>query len=177
MHRFLRRRYQYLVELKAINTSEKEKVVQPSKLPKQAKNTKGFSRKEASPAKVPPIPKPRNNYIAKGVVPLHGTSPASQHHMEMLLHGRKEATQHSLTLISDLDHKVRTNIKKKSSTRKKTPALDLNQKGRVLANDTAALRNGIVDIDLNQDNSANWKEVSLPSRAPIFDLNEISVGI
>lgn len=122
---------------------------------------------------LPPIPKAKpkkKQYIGEEGA-LHGTSPVSQRYMKML-HGGKEATQHSLT--SELNHKGRIDTRKKTLMRNTTPVLDLNQKERKHASETA-LRNTFVAFDLNQDNSPSRKEASLPSRAPIFDLNEISV--
>ncbi|KAL0345839.1 UNVERIFIED_CONTAM: hypothetical protein Sradi_4415200 [Sesamum radiatum] len=57
-----------------------------------------------------------------------------------------------------------------------TPVLDLNQKERMHGANETALKNTIVGFDLNWDNSLCPKEASLPSRAPVFDLNEISTG-
>ncbi|KAI3446730.1 hypothetical protein Pfo_003395 [Paulownia fortunei] len=174
--RFLRRRYEYFVKTKTGNSSEKKKLVQPPNLLKQTKHTMEFSRKEASQRRLPAIPEPKpkkKHYIGKEVAP-HIASPVRQLRRK-ILNGGKEATQHSLTLISDLNHKGRIDIRKKTLSRNPTPVLDLNQKERTHANDTA-LRITNVAFDLNQDNSPSGKEMSLPGRAPIFDLNEISTG-
>ncbi|KAH6828833.1 hypothetical protein C2S53_013671 [Perilla frutescens var. hirtella] len=173
--RFLRKRFGYFLKPKAMSSLQKEKLVQPPNLPKQTKHAKEFSRKEASRRLIPPIPEVRpkkKQYISKQVA-LRGKSPVSQPHRKMLDSG-KESMQQSFTWLSDLSHKVKVDTRKYNLMRNTAPILDLNKKERMHAHDTT-LRYTSVAFDLNQDDSSSGK-VSLPSRAPIFDLNEISTG-
>lgn len=144
------------MKTKTLNLSHKEKLVQP---PRQAKHGKEFSRREANLRMLPPIPEVRpkkKQYISKEVG-LRGASPVSQHHRKML---------DGLTTGFDLNHRGRVD----NST--PAPVLDLNKKERM----HATPRNTCVAFDLNQGDGYSGKESSMPSRAPIFDLNEISVG-
>lgn len=157
-----------------MSSSQKEKLVQPQNLPKQTKHTKEFSRKEAR-RMIPSVPEVRHKKkqsISKQVA-LCGPSPVSHPHRKMLDSG-KESMQQSFTLISDLSHKVRVDTRKYNLMRNTAPVLDLNKKERMHAHDTTP-RYASVAFDLNQDDSSSGK-ASLPSRAPIFDLNEISTG-
>ncbi|KAK6151563.1 hypothetical protein DH2020_014198 [Rehmannia glutinosa] len=137
--RFLRRRYEYFMKSKTLNSLEQEKLVQPPNLVKQNKQSR---------PRLPPIPE---------------TKPKKKHHRK-ILHGGKEANQHGLSPVADLDRKGRINIRRKTVTRNIAPVLDLNQKERMHANDHTALRNTTVAFDLNQDNSHSGKDFSMPSR-------------
>lgn len=151
-----------------MNSSQKEKLVQPLNLHKQTKQTGKLSRKEATHRLLPPIPEIRpkkKQYISKEVT-LRGISPSNQHHRKMS-DGGKES-------IMSFDHKVRVDARKNNLIRKKAPFFDLNKKERTYANDTAP-SNTSPAFDLNQDDSFSGRESPLPSRAPVFDLNEISV--
>ncbi|KAK6126973.1 hypothetical protein DH2020_039284 [Rehmannia glutinosa] len=137
--RFLRRRYEYFMKSKTLNSLEQEKLVQPPNLVKQNKQSR---------PRLPPIPE---------------TKPKKKHHRK-ILHGGKEANQHGLSPVADLDRKGRINIRRKTVTRNIAPVLDLNQKERMHANDHTSLRNTTVAFDLNQDNSHSGKDFSMPSR-------------
>lgn len=150
------------MKTKTVNSSQKEKLVQPPNLQKQAKHRKEFSRREANLRMLPPIPEVRpkkKQYISKEVG-LRGTSPVSQQHRKML---------DGLTTGFDLNQKGRVDSSTSASV------LDLNKKERMHANFTTP-RNTRVAFDLNQGDVYSGKESCMPSRAPIFDLNEISVG-
>ncbi|KAG8367618.1 hypothetical protein BUALT_Bualt16G0091000 [Buddleja alternifolia] len=148
--RFLRRRYEYFVKTKTMGSTENKKLVEPSNAIKQ--NTKKVM--EARKRLLPPISesKPKKKrYIIKEV---------SQNHKK-ILHGGKR------------------NTGKESLSRNATPVLDLNQMERMHVWNDSASRNLIAAFDLNRDSSSSGpsgKEASLPARAPIFDLNEISTG-
>lgn len=155
------------MKTKTVDSSRKGKLVL-----KQAKPVKEFGRKEANQNMLPPLPetkpKKKKQYIGNEVAP-SGISPVNQQHRKMSRGGKEQIS----TLVSDLNHKGRTDTRRKNLVR--APILDLNQKERLHTNDTA-LRNTFLAFDLNQDNSSSGKEASVPTRAPIFDLNEISVG-
>lgn len=152
-----------------MNSSQKEKLVQPLK---QTKQSEKRSRKEATLRMLPPIPEIRpkkKQYISKAVA-LHGTSSFSHHNKKM-----SDVGKESSVMISGFDQKVRVDMRKNNLIRKKAPFFDLNKKERTYANDTAP-SNTSPAFDLNQDGSFSGRDSSLPSRAPIFfDLNEISV--
>lgn len=162
--------------MKTKNSSQKEKSVQPPNLHMQTKQPEKLGRKEAIPRMLPPIPEVRpkkKQYIGKEVAS-RGTSPVSKHHRKML-DGGKESTQRSLTMIPGLSYKVRADTRKVNLMRNTAPFFDLNKKERMYAND-AAPSNASAGFDLNREDSSSGREWPLPSRAPIFDLNEISVG-
>ncbi|KAL2481122.1 hypothetical protein Adt_34088 [Abeliophyllum distichum] len=90
------------------------------------------------------------------------------------LRGKKEASQRALTPNSDMNNRGRINIRKETVMRNMPFVIDLNEKERTCGANDTGLRNSVAAFDLNQD--SGWKEARLPSRAPIFDLNEISTG-
>ncbi|KAL3840664.1 hypothetical protein ACJIZ3_025255 [Penstemon smallii] len=155
--RFLRRRYKYLVETKTMNISQDRKLIQPPNPLEQNKKIKEqlSKRKEASqhrlPPPVPELKAKKRRYIGKEVT-LPGTPSVIDKPLKKTLLGRKETIEQRMHHpISVLNHKRRVNI---------------NQKERMFSN----------DFDLNQDSSPVEKGASLLTRAPIFDLNEISTG-
>lgn len=155
-----------------MNASQKEKLGQSPILHKHIKQTEKRGRKEATLRILPPIAEVRakkKQCVSKEVA-LHGTSPLWKHHRKML-DGGKESIQRISTMIPDLSHKVRIDSRKVT-----TPFFDLNKKGRMYENDTGVSRNAFTAFDLNQNDSPSRRESPLPSRALIFDLNEISVG-
>ncbi|KAL0427976.1 UNVERIFIED_CONTAM: hypothetical protein Slati_2972400 [Sesamum latifolium] len=164
---FLRRRYECLVKTKTMNSIQKEKLAQSPDL------TQSKSRKEAGHCRLPPVPKSKSkkkHCIGKEVTP-GSTPPVSQ------LRGKieKKAVQRSFLLVPDFSDKGRADIRK-TLARNITPVLDLSQKERMHGANETALKNTIAAFDLNWDNSLCPKEASLPSRPPVFDLNEISTG-
>ncbi|KAG6424247.1 hypothetical protein SASPL_114662 [Salvia splendens] len=174
--RFLRKRFSYLVKRKTKNSSQKEKLGQSPILHKQTKQTEKRGRKEATLSILPPISEVRakkKQYVSKEVA-LRGTSPFGKHHRKML-DGGKESIQCISTMIPDLSHKVRIDSRKANLMQSTTPFFYLNKKGRMYENGTAP-SNASTAFDLNQDDSSIGIESPLPSRALIFDLNELSTG-
>ncbi|KAK4431878.1 hypothetical protein Salat_0949900 [Sesamum alatum] len=163
--RFLRRRHECFVKTETMNSIQNEKLAQ---LPDP---TQSKSRKEAGHFRLPLVPQSKSrkkHCIGKEVAP-SSASQVSQLRRKI----EKRAVELSFPLVPDFNDKGRVDIRK-TSARNITPALDLNKKER-MQNETA-LKNTIVAFDLNRDNSLCRKEASLPSRAPVFDLNEISTG-
>ncbi|KAL9154579.1 hypothetical protein ABFS82_10G125100 [Erythranthe guttata] len=164
--RFLRQRYKYLMERKNVNPPQ-EQIHEHA--PNPHKQTK--LRKEPNPKKKPSVVKQ---------VSLIDASPITDHRprKKISLHGGKEATRQNSTLmftpVSDSNHRGTIHVRKEYLAPNLIPILGRNQNERMLfgAND-AVLRKSIAAFDLNQDSG---KEASLPSKAPIFDLNEISTG-
>ncbi|KAL1563523.1 hypothetical protein AAHA92_05981 [Salvia divinorum] len=174
--RFLRKRFSYLVNTKTKNSSQKEKLGQLPILHKRTKQTEKRGRKEATLRILPLISEvklKKKQYVTKEVA-LLGTSSLGKHHMKML-DGGKETIQLISTKIPDLSHKIRIDSRKDDLMQSTTPFFDLNKKGRMYEDDTAP-SNASTAFDLNQDDSSTGKKTSLPSRALIFDLNEISTG-
>ncbi|PIN17655.1 hypothetical protein CDL12_09688 [Handroanthus impetiginosus] len=179
--RFLRRRYKYLVETNNTKLSQEQNLIQATSSRKQTRIKKQhiFSRKEASQHKLPLIPLPnpkKKNYTGKRGAP-HDASQVTDQDQKKILYRGEEASRHNLTPISDFSHTGRIHIRKEPlASRMITPSLDKDHKGRMLGKNDAALRNSIPAFDLNLVSNPSTKEASLPSRALIFDLNEISTG-
>lgn len=118
--------------------------------------------KEANKRRLPLVPEPNSkkkrvkqvdqsrkkiSYVGKES---KGQSPISYLNPKGILHVRKESLHPNTALV-----------------------LDRNEKESMLVANDSKLRNSAVGFDLNQDST---QEASLPTRTPIFDLNEISVG-
>lgn len=163
--RFLRKRREYLVKTKTTNSFKEQSPVEAPGLLKRAKITKeqALIGKEAS--------------LKKKLAPLSDGFPVSDQPRKKKIYGGKEAKGHSLSLIStqvsDLNHKGMKHTRKEVNT---TPISDRNPKERMFGANDATVRNSTAAFDLNQDTAPSEREASLPTRAPIFDLNEISTG-
>ncbi|KAL8040857.1 hypothetical protein ABFX02_10G127500 [Erythranthe guttata] len=159
--RFLRQRYKYLVERKNVSPPQ-EHIHEHA--PNSLKQTKIRKKKPS---------------IVKQVS-LIDASPITDHRPRKKIssHGVKEGTRQNstpmFTPVSDSNHRGTIHVRKEYLAPNLIPILGRNQNERMLfgAND-AVLRKSIAAFDLNQDSG---KEASLPSKAPIFDLNEISTG-
>ncbi|XP_073307082.1 uncharacterized protein [Primulina huaijiensis] len=169
--RFLRGRYELLMKTKAMNSSLERKHVQS---PNPLKRTKIV--KEATVHRLPPITeqKPKKKHNFRKEAALRSASTVIDRRDNEILHVGNEAAQPILITVSGMNHKRRKNSGKDVLSQNTTPFLDLNLKARIHGTDGAALRNSSTTFDLNLDSSFSGKEASLRSRAPIFDLNEIS---
>ncbi|KAG6421215.1 hypothetical protein SASPL_117765 [Salvia splendens] len=103
------------------------------------------------------------------------------HHLQKevdIMSSRLEAgKQKKVVLAAEVRKHHRKMLDGGIDSRKVTsPFFDLNTKGRISENDTAVSSNVFTAFDLKQDGSYSRREPPLPSRALIFDLNEISVG-
>lgn len=149
----------------------------PVKQTKIMKEQQFLIRNEASEQRLHLVPeaKPKKHSGVKQVA-LSDASPINDR-------ARKKTsyTRHSLTPIStpvsDLNYRGIIHVRKEASVLNMASILGRNQNERLLGANDAAIRRSIAAFDLNQDSDPSVKEASLPSRAPIFDLNEISVGI
>lgn len=172
--RFLRRRFEYLAKTKNTNSFAK------------TKNTNSF--KERSPVEAPSLLKRakitkeqvligKEAGLKKKQAPLCDAFPVSDQPRKKKTYGGKEAKGHSLSLIftqvSDLNHKRIKHTRKEAVAPNTTPISD---RERMFGASDAAVRNSTAAFDLNQDTAPSEREAPLPTRAPIFDLNEISVG-
>lgn len=166
--RFLRKRREYLLKTKTTNSFKEQSPVEAPGLLKRAKITKEqvLIGKEAS--------------LKKKQAPLSDSFPVSDQPRKKKTYGGKEAKGHSLSLIStqvsDLNHKGIKHTRKEVAAPNTTPISDRNPKERMFGANDATVRNSTAAFDLNQDTAPSEREASLPTRAPIFDLNEISVG-
>ncbi|CAI9783053.1 unnamed protein product [Fraxinus pennsylvanica] len=177
--RFLRKRHKYLLESKCLNSLQEQQLVPPP--PPYAvnhstkkKKDQMFSRKDASLNKIPQVPDSlsKRKHIGKEAA-ARTALPVINIERKQKLRGKKEDSQRASTPNSDMN-RGRTNIRKEPVMRNTPLVFNLNEKERVWgANDTGP-RNSVAAFDLNRYSSG--KEARLPSRAPIFDLNEISTG-
>ncbi|KAL7137931.1 hypothetical protein ABFS83_10G128400 [Erythranthe nasuta] len=159
--RFLRQRYKYLVETKNVSPPQEQ-----------------IHEHAPNPLKQTKIRKKKPSIVKQ--VSLIDASPITDHRprKKISLHSVKEGTRQNstpmFTPVSDSNHRGTIHVRKEYLAPNLIPILGRNQNERMLfgAND-AVLRKSIAAFDLNQDSG---KEASLPSKAPIFDLNEISTG-
>ncbi|GER46974.1 homeobox-leucine zipper protein family [Striga asiatica] len=151
--RFLRKRYKHLVKSKNMDSSQEQAHAQKISPPKKAKTPK------------------ESVFIRKG------TSP-SQHILALVpqLIKKKQFVVEPAVLISNSNQKDKKRMKKEAVAPNAALLYDKIQKERILCANEVGLRNPIATFDLNEDSCPNGKEASFPSRAPIFDLNEISTG-
>ncbi|XP_073067026.1 uncharacterized protein [Primulina eburnea] len=171
--RFLRGRYEILVKTKALNSSLDAKHVQ---FPNPTMRTKIL--KEATVHRLPPSTrqKPKKKHNFRKEATLRSASTLIDRHNHEIVHVGNEAAQPILITVSGMDYQRRKNSRKVVLSHNTTPILDLNLQARIHGTNEAALRNSNMTFDLNLDGSLSGKEASLPGRAPIFDLNEISTG-
>ncbi|KAG6384282.1 hypothetical protein SASPL_155912 [Salvia splendens] len=170
--RFLRKRHRYLVKTKDVNSPQEQNLVQTPNLLKRAKITKQqlLIGKEASQHRLPLAPEPISK---KKLVALPDTFPVSDQPRKKKTYSRKG---HGIPPpVFDLNHKGVMRISKEANI---VAALDRNSKERIFGANDAMFRNSnsAATFDLNLETIPSEREVSLPTRAPIFDLNEISTG-
>ncbi|CAA2975244.1 Hypothetical predicted protein [Olea europaea subsp. europaea] len=162
--RFLRKRHSYLLETKFLNSPKELQFVPlpPYAVNHSTKKKKDqmFSRKDATLNKIPQVSdsKSKRKHIGKESA-ARTALPVINIERKQKLHGKKKVSQHTSTPNSE----------------RNTPLFfDLNEMERMSGASDACLRNSDAAFDLNHYGSG--KEARFPSRAPIFDLNEISTG-
>ncbi|KAH0707859.1 hypothetical protein KY289_012935 [Solanum tuberosum] len=176
--RFLRQRHKHLLQSKSLSPPKgKELVSLPNveTYPRSRSRDQVTRKKEVKLNKLPPLPGPKQNgriqvakvAVSKNIPDIH----VNQKHR---LGGRKEAVFHNADL--ELNRKSRVYRGKEVSSRKGAPAYDLKQNERLYVADNAILQSSSPTFDLNQETGHSGKETALPTRAPVFDLNEISMG-
>lgn len=133
-------------------------------------------KKEAKLNKLPPLPGPKpNGRIQVAKVVASQNIPDIHVNQKHRLGGRQESVFRNADL--ELNRKSRVYRGKDVSSRKGAPAYDLKQDERLCIADNAILQSSLPTFDLNQDAGHSGKETALPTRAPVFDLNEISVSL
>ncbi|XP_042054654.1 uncharacterized protein LOC121799373 isoform X1 [Salvia splendens] len=168
--RFLRKRHRYLAKTKDANSPQEQNLVQAPNLLKRAKITKQqlLIGKEASQHRLPFAPEPISK---KKLVALPDTFPVSDQPRKKKSYSRKG---HGIPPpVFDLNHKGAMHIRNEANI---VAALDRNSKERIFGTNDAMFRNSAATFDLNLETIPSERDVSLPTRAPIFDLNEISTG-
>lgn len=176
---FLRKRHKYLVKTKDTNSPQDQMLVQAPTSPKRSKITKHqlLIGKEPSQHILSLAPEPISK---KKRVALPDAFPVGDQPRKKKSYGRKDAKGHGLSMISppvsDLNHKGVMHIRREVLAANMSPTIDRNPKERIFGANDATLRNSAATFDLNLETSPSEREASLPARAPIFDLNEISVG-
>lgn len=133
-------------------------------------------RKEAKLNRLPPLPGPRQNgRIQVAKIAASKKIPDIHVNQKHRLGGRKDAFFHSADL--ELNRKSRVCSGKGGPSQKGAPAYDLKQNERLYNANNAILQSSSPTSDLNQGTGHSGKEAALPTRTPVFDLNEISVSI
>lgn len=133
-------------------------------------------KKEAKLNKLPSLPGPKQNgriqvakvAASKKIANIH----VNQKHR---LGGRKDAVFHNADL--ELNRRSRVYSGKEVSSQKGALAYNLNQNERLYIANNAISQSSSHTFDLNQETGHSGKGAALPTRAPVFDLNEISVSI
>uniref|UniRef100_M1AD64 Uncharacterized protein n=1 Tax=Solanum tuberosum TaxID=4113 RepID=M1AD64_SOLTU len=176
--RFLRQRHKHLLHKSLSPPKGKELVSLPDveTYPRSRSRDEVMRKKEAKLNKLPPLPGPKQNgriQVAKVVV--SKKIPDIHVNQKHRLGGRKDAVFHNADL--ELNRKSRVYRGKEVSSRKGAPAYDLKQNERLYIADNAILQSSSPTFDLNQETGHSGKETALPTRAPVFDLNEISVSL
>ncbi|XP_042054655.1 uncharacterized protein LOC121799373 isoform X2 [Salvia splendens] len=163
-------RHRYLAKTKDANSPQEQNLVQAPNLLKRAKITKQqlLIGKEASQHRLPFAPEPISK---KKLVALPDTFPVSDQPRKKKSYSRKG---HGIPPpVFDLNHKGAMHIRNEANI---VAALDRNSKERIFGTNDAMFRNSAATFDLNLETIPSERDVSLPTRAPIFDLNEISTG-
>lgn len=174
--RFLRRRHKYLMQVKSMDGAQEHTLSTPANIERYPKiGTKGTrpNKKDAALHKLPPLPGPKQKgrmFIGKETGPQDiFPAPTGMKHKRQKIHNGKESVLR-LSSVSDSNHNSRIYSGKDMGFEKPKQTIDLNQNERLFGGGmgcTTPL------FDLNES-SHSGKEVSPPSRAPVFDLNEIS---
>ncbi|KAF3620813.1 putative serine carboxypeptidase 24-like [Capsicum annuum] len=158
--RFLRQRHSYLLQLKSLSPPKGKELVS---LPQVT-----------SKNKLPPLPGPKQNgriQIAK----VAASKKTPDVHVKRNLVDGKHAVFHNADF--ELNRKsIVYSGKEVLSSLKGSPADDLKQNERLYIANNAILQSTSATSDLNQDTGHSGKAAALPTRAPVFDLNEISTG-
>ncbi|XP_015059733.1 uncharacterized protein LOC107005606 isoform X1 [Solanum pennellii] len=176
--RFLRQRHKHLLQSKSLTPLKgKELVSLPNveTYPRSRSRDQVTRKKEAKLNKLPPLPGPKpNGRIQVAKVVASQNIPDIHVNQKHRLGGRQESVFRNADL--ELNRKSRVYRGKDVSSRKGAPAYDLKQDERLCVADNAILQSSSPTFDLNQDAGHSGKETALPTRAPVFDLNEISMG-
>lgn len=179
---FLRRRHKYLLKMKLSNRSREP----PLNIEKQHNlNGKGriSQKRETALFKLPPLPKPKpkGKMHSGKEAATRNITPILDLNRRQTLDSGKEATLCSSTPVSELNLRKRIASGTEAAVPNSEAVINLNKIQKMqVANDTTAFASRRQLFDLNQDtsliNSASLcdKEATLCSRAPTFDLNEIS---
>ncbi|XP_049414193.1 uncharacterized protein LOC125876943 [Solanum stenotomum] len=176
---FLRRRHKYLLQMKSSSHPEQQEraaLLNSEFYCINGVNDRFPSKKKAKQHKLPPLPGLKQKariQVAKEASSQKTPSDMLVNHKQAL-HIGKDAVQRST--VSGLKHKSRVYSGKEMLLRNAAPAFDLNQNDRLFAGNGFVSRSTTPVFDLNQETGHVGKDVVLPSRAPVIDLNEISIG-
>ncbi|XP_009631113.1 uncharacterized protein [Nicotiana tomentosiformis] len=175
---FLRRRQKYLLRMKSSHPEEQERPApNPEFYCKNGMKDRFPSKKEANLYKLPPLPLPKQKgkiQASKEAAASLKTPPDIFMSHKQTLRIAKDVVLHST--VSSLNHKSRVYSGKEVPFQKAVPTFDLNQNDRSFTRNGSVSRSTTPVFDLNQETGHGGKDVALPSRAPVIDLNEISMG-
>ncbi|XP_060210109.1 uncharacterized protein LOC132637002 isoform X2 [Lycium barbarum] len=167
--RFLRQRHKHLLQSKSLSPQKGQELVSLPNIetyPKSRSRDQVItSKKEAKLNKLPPLPGlKQNGRIQVAKVAAYKKTPDIHVNQKQKFGGGVE-----------LDRKSRVYNGKEVPSRKGPPAYDMmKQNERLYIASNAISRSSLPAFDLNQENGHSGKEAALPTRAPVFDLNEIS---
>ncbi|XP_016452995.1 uncharacterized protein LOC107777476 isoform X2 [Nicotiana tabacum] len=170
---FLRQRRTHLLQLKSLSRPQGQQLVpmpNPETYDKSRSKDKVYSKKEFELKKLTPLPGPKQN----GRIQVASKkTPDIQVRQKHKLGDGKDDVLHNAVLGSN--PKARVYSGKEVPPRKGALAVDLKQNERLyIANSAVLRRSSTPAFDLNQETGHSGKEAALPTRAPVFDLNEIS---
>ncbi|XP_055802321.1 uncharacterized protein LOC129871434 isoform X2 [Solanum dulcamara] len=174
--RFLRQRHKHLLQSKSLSPPKGKELVSVPNVetyPKSRSRYQVMRKKEAKLNKLPPLPGPKQNGRIQVAKVAASKKIANTHvNQKHRLDGRKDAVFHNADL--ELNRRSRVYSGKEVSSRRGAPAYNLNQNERLYIANNAISQSSSPTFDLNQGTGHSGKGAALPTRAPVFDLNEIS---
>ncbi|CAN4096582.1 unnamed protein product [Withania somnifera] len=153
---FLRQRHKHLLQSKSLNPPKGKDLVSLPNVETYCKSRSSDQvtrKKEAKLNKLAPLSGPKQN----GRIQVAASKKIPDVNQNHKLGVGKDAVFHNADL--ELNRKARVYSGEEVPSRKGAPAYDSSRM-----------------FDLNQNTGHNDKEAALPTHAPVFDLNEISMG-
>lgn len=167
--------------MKSMDSQQEHKLAQPPNVeiyPKIGMKSARPKKKDAALHKLPPLPGPKQKgRMIKETAPQDiFPAPTGVKHKRQKTHKNGKEAVLRLSSVSDSNHSSRIYNGKDVGFEKPKQTIDLNQNDRLFGGNGAVMMGCTTPLfDLNESSHCG-KEVSPPSRAPAFDLNEISVN-
>lgn len=187
--RFLRKRHQYLLKTRSLNHRPQEQRITTENQSKHSRKEAALNKREATAQfKLPPLPDLKHKgrvYAGKeGAMKNMAPLPPLDLNRKVTSRSRKELVASGLTThqASDSNYRKRINSVKEAAgipnIETATSMSMIHNEKKYQGGNGNGFGTRMQVLDLNQDNNTSFsgKETSLPPRAPIFDLNEISVS-
>lgn len=184
--RFLRRRYKYLVQNKAVEHAEGRQMVKPPNFVTREKNIGKQKTSDRKKGNLQNILKQNGVYYTVSDADqkerifkrMNLASRTPNPVLDLLprdrIHGGKEATLRNAAPAFNLNKKERSYSRKEAAFQNPTPILDLKLKERLYTEKETAPKNQFPTFDFNQMGRNIGIENAVRSRVPVFDLNQIS---